>query len=68
MGGDCSGGGKEMSKDINKNQQPKTAPNESPVFGDSTNYGRRKLKPSFDMGVTDKRAESAYKLGGTPIE
>lgn len=28
----------------------------------------KKLKPSFDMGVNDKRAEQLYKQGGTPIE
>ncbi len=57
-----------MKPTTNKNQQPKTAPNQSPAFGDSTNAPRKKLKPSFDMGVNDKRAETAYKLGGTPIE
>lgn len=57
-----------MKPTTNKNQQPKTAPNQSPAFGDSTNSPRKKLKPSFDMGVSDKRAETAYRQGGTPIE
>ena len=57
-----------MSEPTNKNQQPKTVSNVSPVFGDSTLAKRKKLKPSFDMAVSDKRAEQAYKLGGTPIE
>lgn len=52
----------------NKNNQPKRLLNVSPAFGDSTNANRKKLKPSFDMGVNDKRAEQLYKQGGTPIE
>ena len=57
-----------MSKPTtNKNQQPKHVLNVSPKMMDSTN-ARRKVKPSFDMGVNEKRAEQLYRQGGTPIE
>jgi len=52
----------------NKNEQPKHIHNVSPVVMDSTLAKRKKVKPSFDMGVTDARAKEAYLKGGTPIE